>query len=391
MMKKISFISVLSALALAAPAARAAGLAELSRTDIARAPVAAPSYPAPVTPPGVTIANYTTDEEFTFESEVKPAMDARIAALRAAGVTTLGGRAVELGNDYSFVIEYIPTVKGNAALPPAVIVDTYKNGASYWREQDAVEAMKACAANFRAARLAVLGSYVYDEGNDSAFAVDYLQKDMLRPAQEYDVKFRKYTGGQYTFESEAEKAIPSYLALFKQAGVPAIRGKAVQRPDRDYAVEIEYVVKTGRTAPRPQYSVTRYDARAVYSFDSEAAKAGKAALPAFAQAGVAPLSSVVRPEGRDYSYSVDFLVANIYQQGGVIPSAAVQTYQAQEVFTFESEAKKALEEKIAAFNAAGLTVIGSAVSGSINDYTYALDYIAKAGQAGPVYPPPPQY
>ncbi|MHB0994907.1 MAG: hypothetical protein ACYC2I_00915 [Elusimicrobiales bacterium] len=383
--------SLFSVLVLVSPAVNAAELAGLTGADARKLPVAAPSYPAPVTPPGVTIANYTTDETFTFESEVKPAMDVRINALRAAGVTTLGGRAVELGNDYSFVIEYIPTVKGNSALPPAVIVDTYKNGASYWREQDAAEAMKACAANFRAAKLAVLGSYVYDAGNDNAFAVDYLQKDMLRPAQEYDVKFRKYTGGQYTFESEAEKAIPSYLALFKQAGVPAIRGKAVQRPDRDYAVEIEYVVKTGKTSPRPQYAVTRYDARAVYSFDSEAAKAGKAALPAFAQAGVAPLSSVVRPEGRDYSYSVDFLVSNIYQAGGVIPSAAVQTYQAQEVFTFESEAKKALQEKIAAFSAAGLPVIGSAVSGSINDYTYALDYIAKAGQGGPVYPPPPQY
>jgi hypothetical protein len=394
MLKRTSFISLLSALALSAlalsaPAARAAGLAEISRADIAKAPVAAPSYPSPVTPPGVTIATYSTDETVTFESEVKPAMDARIRQLQAAGITTLGGRTVELGNDYSFVIDYLPTVKGNSALPPAVILDTYKNGASYWREQDAQEAMKACAANFRSAGVPVLGSYLYDEGNDSAFAVDFLQKNALRPAAEYDVKFMRYTGGKFTFESEAEKAIPAYLNLFRQAGVPAIRGKAVARPDRDYAVEVEYVVKAGKAAPRPQYSVVRYDARAVYSFDSEAAKAGKAALPAFAQAGVPPLSSVVRPEGRDYSYSVDFLVANIYQPGGVVPSAAVQTYQAQETFTFESEAKKALAEKVASFNAGGLPVIGSAVSGSLNDYTYAIDYIAKAGQGGPVYPPPP--
>lgn len=345
---------------------------------------------APVTPPAAAIAVYSTDEEFSFESQARPALDARIAALKAAGLTTLGGRVVDRGNDYSFVIEYLPTVKGNAALPPAVLVETYRNGATYWIEREAQEAMKAAAANFRAARLPVLGSYVYEAGSDSAFAVDYLVKNLLRPAQEYDVKFEKYAGGQFTFESEAQKAVPSYLALFKQAGVPAIRGRAVRRPDGDYSVEVEYAVKTGKTR-RPQYSVARYEARETFSFEKDALAAGKAAQPRFAAAGVPPLSSVVRPEGRDYSYSVDFLVGNIYQAGGVIPSAAVQAYQAPETFTFESEAEKALAEKVAAFNAGGLPVVGSAVTGELGSYTYAVDYIAKAGQQGPVYPPPPQY
>jgi len=349
-----------------------------------------PVVQAPVTPPAVTIAVYSTDEEFTFESEVKPALDARLAALKAAGLTTLGGRVVEKGNDYSFVIEYLPTVKGNSALPPAVLLETYKNGAAYWLEREAEEAMKACAANFRAAKLPVLGSYLYEAGNDNAFAVDYLVKNLLRPAAEYDVKFLSYTGGKFTFESEAEKAVPSYLALFRQAGVPAIRGKAVAS-GRDYAVQVEYVVKTGKVAPRPQYSVARYEARETFTFDKEALAASKTALPRFAAAGVPPLSAVLRPEGRDFSYSVDYLVGNIYQQGGVIPSAAIETYQAPETFTFDSEAKQALAEKIAAFNAGGLPVVGSAISGSIGSYTYAIDYIAKAGAQGPVYPPPPQY
>jgi hypothetical protein len=345
-----------------------------------------PPAPAPATPPGVTIANYSTDEDFTFEDEAKAAMNSRINVLKAAGLTTLGGRVTERNNDYTFVIEYLPTVKGNAAIPPAVIVETYKNGAGYWRESDAQEAMKGCAANFRAAKLPVLGSYVYEEAGDNAFAVDYLVKDMLRPAQEYDVKFRQYTGGQYTFESEAEKMIPSALALFKQAGVPAIRGKAVKRPDGDYAIEVEYVVKGGKAAPRPQYSVARYDARETFNFDGEAQKAGKAALPAFARAGAPALSFVVRPEGNDYSYSVDFLVGNLYQPGGTVPSVAVQTYQASEEFTFDSEAKAAMEAKAAEFGAAGLGVIGQAISGSIGNYTYAIDFIAKAGQSGPYLP-----
>ncbi|MDD5209055.1 MAG: hypothetical protein PHV36_06695 [Elusimicrobiales bacterium] len=342
-----------------------------------------PYGPTPVTPPGVTIAAYTTDETVTFESQAKPAMDARINALKAAGITTLGGRVVPLGNDYSYVIDYIPTVKNGAVLPPAVLVETYKNGAAYWLDSDATATMNACSANFRAARLAVVGSYLYDVGNDSAFAVDYLVKNVLRPTQEYDVKFMNYTGGKFTFESEALKAVPSYLALFKQAGVPAIRGKAVARQDGDYAVLVEYVVKTNRFGARPQYSVSRYEAREVFPFDKDALKASKARLPDFTAAGVPPLSSVVRPEGNDYSYSVDFLVENIYQQGGVIPSAAIETYQAAETFTFDTEAKKAMAEKAAAFNAAGLRVVGSAVTGSLGSFTYVIDYVAKAGQPGP--------
>ncbi len=343
--------------------------------------IPAPHGPAPVTPPGVAIAAYTTDETFSFESQAKPAMEARIKDLNAAGVATLGGRVVPAGNDYSFAIDYIPTVKAGAALPPAVLVKTYNNGASYWPSNSAAAAMNDCAAAFRAARLPVVGSYTYDSGGNGSFAVDYLVNDVLQRAPEYDVKFLEYTGGKFTFESEAKKNVTAYLSLFRQAGVPAIRGKAVSRPDGDYAVRVEYVVKAGRTAPRPQYSVLRYDAREVFPFEKNALAAGKAALPLFQKAGVPPLSSVSRPVGGDYSYGVDFLVQNFYQHSGVVQSAAVETYQAQETFTFDKDARKAMQDKAAAFEAAGLPVVGSAVTGELGGYTYALDYIAKAGQA----------
>ncbi|HBA61278.1 MAG TPA: hypothetical protein DCZ92_10775 [Elusimicrobia bacterium] len=382
-MLKIITVLVLQFFFVAAAFAQDFTLGSVRAAGIPAAHGVKPPAP-PVTPPGVTIAVYTTDETFTFESEVKPALDARIAALKAAGLTTLGGRAVPAGNDYSFAIDYIPTVKNGAALPPAVIVDTYNNGAAYWPERAAEAAMKACVANFRAAKLAVLGSSLIDAGSDTSFSVDYLQKSLLRPTQEYAVKFETYTGGKFTFESEAVKNIPAYLALLKQAGVPALRGKAVKRADGDYAVQVEYVVKTNSFGPRPQYSVTRYDSREVFTFEKDAQAASQARLPAFAAAGVPPLSNFARKEGNDYSFGVDFLVVNIYQQGGVIPSAAVETYQAPETFTFDSEARKAMAEKAAAFNAAGLGVIGSAVTGSIGSYTYSVDYIAKAGANAPL-------
>lgn len=348
-----------------------------------------PPPPSTVNPPGVTIAEYKTEETYTFESKAKPAMQARIKALRDAGVTTLGGRVVEVDRDYSFVIDYLPTVKAGTVLPPAVLVRTYKNGAAYWLEREAEEEMKACAANLRSARLTVLDSYVYEAARDNAFAVDYLVPNRLFPTREYDVKFERYTGGQFTFESRAEKAIPSYLSMFRQAGVPALRGRAVERPDGDYAVEVEYVAKSNRFGPRPRYSVSRYDSREEFTFEKDAKAAGKAALPRFSAAGAPGLSSVVRETGRDYSFSVDFLVENIYQYNGPVPSVAVQTYSSPEVFTFESEAKKAMEEKVRSFASAGFSVVGSAVSGEIRDYIYTIDYVVKAQQGGPVYPPPP--
>ncbi len=380
MIRTISGFSVLLVFG-AAAFSSAAGLGDVSSAVIKKLEIPSPSFPVPVTPPGVTISNYTTDEVFTFENDAKAAMDVRVNVLKAAGITTLGGRVVPLGNDYSFVIEYLPTVKNGAALPSAVTAGTYRNGAAYWLTADATEEMGACAANFRSAGVVVLGSYLYAVGHDSAFAVDYLQKNVLRPTQEYDIKFDNYTGGKFTFESDARDNIPAYLAMFQHAGVPAIRGKAVKRPDGDYAVTVEYPVKTNKYGVRPQYAVVRYDSREIFTFEKDALNASRASLAAFNKAGVPPLGSIARPEGRDYSFSVDFLVANIYQQGGVIPSAAIATYQSPETFTFDTEAKKAMEEKRDALNAAAMGVVGSAVTGSLGSYTYAIDYVTKAGPA----------
>ncbi|MDO8806349.1 MAG: hypothetical protein Q7R35_18200 [Elusimicrobiota bacterium] len=361
----------------------AKNLEDVSASVIKETGVPAVSKPAPVspvTPPGANIANYVTDEEFSFESQAKPAMDARIAVLKAAGITTLGGRVVETpGRDYTFVIDYLPTVKNGAAMPPAVIIETYKNGASYWLDADAQAAISATAANLRNAQIPVLGSYMYDAGNDSAFAVDYAVKNLLRPTPEYNVVFNNYQGGKFTFESEAKKNIDAYAAVFKAAGVPVIRGKAVERPDGDWAVQLEYAVKNNRYGARPQFSIARYDAQEIFTFDKEALKASKERLPVFSKAGVPPVSNIVRPEGRDYSFSIDYIVGNIYQQGGVIPSVAIETYQAPETFTFDTEAKKAMAEKAAAFNAADMAVVGSRVTGSLGSFSYALDYVVKAG------------
>jgi hypothetical protein len=339
-----------------------------------------------VLPPEVNFSEYTTEEEYSFERQAEAALTERIAVLKKAGITTFGGRVIENSNrDYTYIIEYLPTVKYGASLPPAIIVRTYKGGSFYWRESEAEDAMNSAIANFKNAGLSVLSSYVYEAGRDNAFAIDYAVKNILRRTAEYDVEFKSYTGGIFTFESKAEAAIESFKALFNFAGIPVIRGKAVERSDGDYSVQIEYVVKTNKYGERPQFNVARYDSQEIFSFEKGALSSAREKMAIFYNAGVSPLHNFAREVDNDYSFSVDYLLENIYNYSGVTPSIAIKTYQGSEIFDFEREAEAAMIQKAANFAAAGLTVIGSKVIEVGRDYSYVLEYIVKAS-APPVHP-----
>lgn len=337
--------------------------------------------PVPPPPTPVEIAVYVTDEEFTFASDAKTALSERLAAFRNAGLTPLGGRVVEKPNRrHTFAIDYIPTVEHGAQLPPAVLVSTYRSGAAYWLERGAEEAMLSAAANLGDAGVEVLGHYLVAAGRDYSFAVDYLVSNMLRPTARYDVKFSLFTTGKFTFESEAAAAVANLTARLNSAGVPVLRGRAVKRPDRDYAVELEYAVRTNGHGALPPYAIARYDSRETFPFEDGAIKAADERLPSFGSAGVPAVHGFARKVNRDYSFSVDYLVRNIYSGGTAYPAAVVKAYQAVETFTFESEAETAMKEKAKAFNDGGFTVVGAKVVPSGRDYSYVLDYIAKVPQ-----------
>lgn len=335
--------------------------------------------PQPPPPTPVEIAVYSTDEEFTFESGAKEALNERLEAFRAAGLTSLGGRVTAKPNRrHTFAIDYIPSVEQGAPLPPAALLETYKSGAVYWLERQAEEAMRSCAANFRDAGLEVLGQSLLSAGRDHSFSVVFLVGNRLRPTSRYEVRFHLFVSGKFSFESGAEAALTDYTSRFKAAGIPVIRARAVKRPDRDYAVEIQYAVRTNSYGARPLYAIGRYDARETFSFEDGALQAAVSRLPAFHSAGAPAVHYFARKENRDYSFTVEYLVRHIHQGGTSSPSAVIKTYSAAETFDFESQAKTALEEKSAAFNNAGLPVIGAKVVPSGRDYTYVLDYIAKA-------------
>ncbi|MFC1679828.1 hypothetical protein ACFL2T_06420 [Elusimicrobiota bacterium] len=343
--------------------------AELSRGDL---PVP-PEVPRPV-----EIAVYETDEEFPFESRAREAMEVRLAAIRNAGITTLGGRVSRKPNRrYTFVIEYLPTLESSAGSPPPVLLRTYKAAAVYWRESDAEQALASASANIANAGLTVLGGAVVDVGRDNSFEIEFIMPNKLRRTRKYQARIERYRGGRFTFESRAEAAIPEYIARFSRAGVPVLRGKAVRRPDRDYSVELEYVTRTNEYGPRPEFAIARYDSRDTFSFDHQAIEAARQRLPLFAKAGAPPVHGFAREVDRDYSFSVDYIVRNLYLRDGTEPSVTIKVYQAVETYDFERRAETAMAEKVTAFNNAGFTVVGSRVVEVGRDYSYVLDYITK--------------
>lgn len=321
---------------------------------------------------------YGTDEEFPFESRAEAAMRERIAAIQKAGVTTLGGTVMQKENrDYTFVIEYLPEVERESLLPPALLIQNYENGKTYWRKSEAEAEMNFVKGNFMNAGVPIVSFWLYEKNRGNAFAVDYVAENFMRYSRTFEAAFRVYSAGNFTFESQAERAIGEFMTSLERAGIPVIRGKAVEKQNGDYAVEIEYVVKTCKYGDRPKISVGRYKGREIFPFESRALEAARKRTVVFSEAKVFPLSAMSRETGNDFSFDIDYLVEKIYHYDGVKPSATVKTYQSPAVFDFEREAEEAMEEKTEYFNSAGMTVVGRQVTEIGKDYSFVLDYIHK--------------
>lgn len=341
----------------------------------------------PGTGPSVEITLYETDEEFTFESGAQEALDARLAAFARAGVKTLGGRVSRKANRrWTFVIEYLPSLEPGGNAPAAVVAGRYTAPAAYWRKQDAEQALAEAVSRMSGAGLGVIGGEVVDAGRDHSFQIDYLMADRLGRGRNDRVRIDRAVVGRFTFESGAEAAMPELASRFERAGVRVLNARAVRRPDRDYSVEVEYAARANASGSRPEFSIVRYDAKETFSFDHQALAAARALLPAFAVEGAAPLHAFVREAGRDYSFSVDFFVRNLYRYGRVQPAVSVRSYRAAEVYDFERQAEAALDAKKEAFRSAGISVLGGRVVEVGRDYSYELDYFDPARAEEPRRP-----
>ncbi|MDE2293434.1 MAG: hypothetical protein KGL53_15240 [Elusimicrobia bacterium] len=344
------------------PALRAGGL-----RDQVGAP---PSTPAPV-----EIREYRTEETFPFQSDAEEALAQRQAAFQRAGLKTLGGRAEQTpANDWTFVLEYLPALPPGQTAPAAVSVGRYACPGSFWPDSAAQKALAETQARLDRAGLAELGGALTPAGSNSSFTVDYLLPGSLGRAREDEADIRTWTGGRYTFESDAKQAAPALEARFTQAGAAVLRSRAVERPDHDYSLAVEYVTRTNAAGFRPSMSFAHYDSQQTFPFDSNAAAAAQASLSVFQAAGVRPVSAYSRAVGNGYSFGVDYLVGLTYRRGQSQPSLIVQTYSAPETYTFESQAKQALAAKTDAFRQAGIAVIEGRTVPAGSDYSYTLDY-----------------
>lgn len=378
-MRSVIAFTLVSFLAGAAGAA-VDQLEERAGYTVGTAPVPKPPFPRPVPPetPGTVIAEYSAYETYTFESDAEEAMEPRMAAFRAAGIQTLGGRAVKRDRRWSFVIEYLPRVQHSAVMPPAVILRSYESPAPYWLEREAEAAAAQARSAMSAGGLSPMSVSIYKSGKDYAFRIDYAVKDLMRNAAAYDVEIKSFESGDYTFESDAEEAAPGLISDLRRAGLSPIAAVPFRGADRRWRLRAEHAVRVNKGPARPSHAISRYEPAETFTFDSGALEAAGEVSAKFGAAGVKVLHHWARKANRDYGFGLDFIVRNIYAGYTVTPSAAVLTYASPETFTFESEAEEALAEKSARFDAEGLPAIGGRTFKTGRNYSFSLDYLSLA-------------
>ncbi len=358
-------------------------LEERAGYTVGTAPVPKPPFPRPVQPPvtpATVIAEYADHGEYTFQSEAEEAMETRLAAFRAAGIGTLGGRTVKKANRWSFVIEYLPQVQHAAAMPPAVILAAYESPVPYWLEREAEEAAARVRGAMSAGGLSPLAAKVYKSGRDYAFRVDYAVKDLMRNQPSYDIAIKSFDHGDYTFESDAEEAAPGLLSDMRRAGLAPIAAAPYRGADRRWRLRADHAVRVNKGPARPLHSISRYEPGEKFTFDSGALEAAGETAAKFGAAGVKAVHYWARKADRDYGFGLDFIVRNIYSGHTVTPSARVLTYASPATFAFESEAEEALEAKKDAFDGQGLPAVGGRTFRTGRDYSFSLDYLSTAGR-----------
>ncbi|MCX7641942.1 MAG: hypothetical protein N2Z20_04840, partial [Elusimicrobiales bacterium] len=322
---------------------------------------------------------YITDETFSFESDAKKTCVERMNNIKNYGVSVIGCRVIEKDNDYSFIIEYIPELKNSQLVNP-IIISEYLSSRSYWNENDAEKNVESAFMKLKNSPLKPIDKIVFENNGEYFFKITYIVTNIIKKSQKYYVKFEKIILGNYTFESEAKKAIPQIINNLKQNNIAALKGKVIER-NNNYSVEIEYLNKTNNintSYNNPEYSVDKYVSQETFTFETEALKEGIKRNDMFLKAGLNVILNYAVQNNNDWSFGTDYIVKNIYKNGILVGKEhLIKRYDNIEVFDFESEAKKELEEKIKNFKEAGLYPISYKVFEVNSGYSFFIDYIHK--------------
>lgn len=323
---------------------------------------------------------YSTDEEFTFESDAKKECENRSNILKNYGISIMGCNVLEKGNDYTFTIEYLPELKNPDSLN-SVLIKEYTPAKTYWNENLAKTELSNSVGKFKNSPLKIIDSKTTEEGNEYSFKIIYSVNNVLKKSKTYYAMFKDFIYGKYTFESDAKKNINGVINTLKQSGINAVSGKVVPSIDGNYSIKITYLIKTtelNKISERPEYTIETYRSEETFPFENNALNEGKKRNDAFTKAGIAVIHNYSYPIDNDWSFAIDYAIKNIYRFGNFVGKEfLIKRYDNPQSFDFESDAKKAMNEKINNFNSASMYVISSKTYEVGNNYSFYIEYIEK--------------
>lgn len=335
--------------------------------------------------PEMQFFSYNSPASYTFESAARTALNACVSNFQAAGLNVIASRIMPRGNEYSYSLEYADG--GNIAeqIPDFSIV-RYETPGSYWPERDAQEAMKQSMIWFRNAGLNVTSGEVFERDMQHyGFSIDYLMKKQTpghgpRHAEHATAKY--LSRNAFSFESQARKAAASTAAGLTAAGIKVLDSYLVNTTDSKYCFEIAYLTRAGQIGAQPM-SFKNYQSREEFSFERQAREAMRARVEMFNNAGMRVVDAYLIPgSANGYGFAIQYMVRNMPDNHGQ-GQVNIHVYQENRTYSFESQARRAMQERQQALSQAGFTVVGGSVISAGDDYTFTIEYIVKTQQYHP--------
>ncbi|MEW5951128.1 MAG: hypothetical protein AB1637_04480 [Elusimicrobiota bacterium] len=323
------------------------------------------------------IAVYKSSKLYVFENKAKQAAQKTLSDFESFGISVLGYNIFEKDGDYGFSVEYMPLLK-NPEIISSMLVKKYDHPVSYWNRSLAEESSKETERYLSESPLKTIEIFLKEE-REYSFSALYFVNNMLRKGSSYYVLIEKIDLGDFNFENEAEKKSQIYFAKLREMGLAVFSAYPFQAGD-NWKVRVEYFSKTDSyKSARPEYSIKTFFSSKLHSFEKDALKYGKKAVENL-PSDVFKISVYALEKNGDWYFALDYAVKNLYQKDKVKPEYEIKRYYNPQYFTFESEAKKAMEEKFLSFLKNGLYPLDKEVTEKDGEYGFYIDYFSKNSQ-----------
>lgn len=324
------------------------------------------------------IAVYKSFKLYVFESQARQAAEKAVSEFKSFGISVLGYNTFEKDGDYGFSIEYLPLIKEPEKIS-SLLMKRYDHPINYWNRSLAQESADETEKYLRDSALKKIEIFLREE-NDYSFSMLYSMNNVLRKSSSYYVLIEKAELGDFTFESEAEKESQIYINRLKDYGFCAFVAYPVQKGDK-WSVRVEYFSKTDPyKSLRPEYSLKTYYSPNLYPFEKNVLIEGRKLIGNLPP-GVFAVSVYAMEKKGDWYFAIDYAVKNLYKKDKTAAEYEVKRYYSPQNFTFESEAKKAMEEKFSSFLENGLYPLDRFLLEKDGGYSFYLDYLSKNSES----------